>query len=238
MENKSFIKRIYYTYLGYIYWLARETRRRKILGIRLSSLIRLGAVVLSVWAWLGSWGRPALVITLLFFLWVQYSYWHARRAGYFRFVADGNPNLPQGDVAPLKKDQRVPLFASGEFSLKNRETVVLFQPAQYWQVPLGDHVVMVEEAPGYYLYQFFNATTLQAVQEGCVLYGPRPQPALSVRFFSIWGPEFDEDTVTLLRGKASKPLQKVRTIYFSFDNTQHERLVWHNLVHDARRVRS
>ncbi len=234
MENVTILKRVYFAYLGYVYWFARETTRRKILGIRPRTLIRLLTFILPIWAWLGEWGQAALIGTIILFLWVQLTYWHTRRAGYFRFVADPKNELPQDDLTPLPPNKHVQLFATGEFSLKDRENVVLFHKAEYWQMPLGDHGLMVEEYPGSFLYQFFNATSLQMVQHGVVLYGSQPRPALSITFLSTWGPEFGDD-ITKNSEKAAK---KQRTIYLSFENPIDERLVWHNIIEDARRVRS
>lgn len=234
MENVPLLKRIYFAYLGYVYWFARETSRRKLLGMRLRSLIRLLSLVLPVWAWLGGWGQTALIVTVLLFLWVQFIYWHSRRAGYFRFVADSKDELPQGDLTPLPPNKHVHLFATGEFSLRYRENIVLFHPAEYWQMPLGDHGLMVEELPGHFLYQFFNATTLQTVKHGCVIYGAQPRRALSVTFLSTWGPEFNDD----ITNNPDKAAKKQRTIYLSFKDAESETQVWHNIVFDARRVRS
>lgn len=143
--------------------------------------------------------------------------------------------MEAGELTPLPKKEHVAVCASGTFSLRDWEKNVVLRPAEYWQVPLGDHAIMVEHEPGRYLYQFFSAETMQELNTGWLLYGSHPRPAISVTFLSSWGPEFNEDTVSLLR--STRP-NKARTIYLSFANDEQENAVWQNLIFDARRVRS
>jgi hypothetical protein len=114
----------------------------------------------------------------------------------------------------------------------------MFMPAEYWQVPLGDHAIMVQHLPGRYLYQFISAELLQNLERGWLLFGPNPNPAVSITFLSTWGPEFDDQTFSLLGRSNSKPVEKVRKVYLSFDNEEFEQAVWQNLLFEARRIRS
>jgi len=61
--------------------------------------------------------------------------------------------------------------ATGLFGTAHWETKLLLRPATYWQVPLGEHVVMVEYEQGKFVYQFFSATGLQNIQQGVLLNG-------------------------------------------------------------------
>ena len=236
MDIMSFLKRIYYSYIGHVYWLAYQTEQRRILGVRLSTLIRWAAFLLPLVALWQGWGSVALVVSLVVFLLVQWTYWRARRAGYFRFVAASDQAVPEGELEVLPPYERVPLRATGTFSVKEYDKNVLLQRAEYWQVPLGEHAVMVEHAPGRYVYQFFSAATLRQIQQGWLLHGPRSQAALAISFLSNWEAQGDTDQIRFF-GDAP-PAGALQTIYFSFDSTQDERAVWHNIVHDARRVRS
>ncbi len=238
MENINFIKRTYYRYLGVMYWLIHWTDTQKILGIRFSSLIRLFSLALPIVGWVQNWNRAALVVAILIFLWIQFSYWRGRRTGYYRFIAQDKALLATTNIDSLQADKHISVCATGIFSLKDWEKNVVFRPARYWQVPLGDHAVMVEHEPGRYLYQFVSAKLMQDLKKGWLLYGSQPNPALSITFLSSWGPEFNDENFSLRGTNKSKPTEKLRTIYLSFENTESEEAVWHNLLYDARRVRS
>lgn len=238
MENVNLLKRIYYRYLGVMYWLIHWTDIHRILGIRASSLIRLFSLALPIVAWIQGWGRGAILVALLLFLWIQFSYWRGRRSGYYRFVGQESKLLSENDINPLKMNKHVQVCASGIFSLKDWERNVVFRPAEYWQVPLGDHAFMVEHEPGRFLYQFVSATLMQNLQKGWLLYGSKASPALSISFLSTWGPEFNDDQFSFRGKNKKKAAEKLRTIYLSFDNKETEEAVWQNLLYDARRVRS
>ncbi len=238
MENISLPKRIFYRYLGAMYWLIHWTDTRRVLGIRASSLIRLFSLALPILAWIQRWNRTGLILALLFFLWIQFSYWRGRRAGYYRFVGKDVDLLSSGEINPLQTNKHIPVCATGIFSLKNWESNVVFRPAEYWQVPMGDHAIMVQHEPGRYLYQFISVKLMQNLRRGWLLFGSQPSPALSISFLSTWGPEFSDENFSLLGRDQDKPVEKLRTIYLSFENEAYEDAVWHNLLFDARRVRS
>ncbi len=236
MENINFAKRIFYRYLGAMYSLIHWTDTHKVLGLRASSLIRLFSATLPILAWIQRWNRVGLILALLFFFWIQFSYWRGRRSGYYRFIAENVELLSTSKSTPLQTNKHIPVCATGIFSLKDWESNVIFRPAEYWQVALGDHAFMVQHEPGRYLYQFISAKLMQDLQKGWLLFGSQPSPALAITFLSTWGPEFSDDNFSLL-GK-DKPVEKLRTIYLSFDNKEHEEAVWNNLLFDARRVRT
>jgi hypothetical protein len=221
-----------------MYWLIHWTDTRKLLGIRISSLIRLFSLALPILGWIQNWNRTALALALIIFLWIQFSYWRGRRTGYYRFVGEDTTLLATTNIDPLQPDKHIAVCATGVFSLKDWEKNVVFRPARYWQVPLGDHAVMVEHEPGRYLYQFVNAKLMQDLKKGWLLFGLQPSPALSISFLSSWGPEFSEENFSLRAKNKGKPSEKLRTIYLSFDDKDNEEAVWQNLLYDARRVRS
>lgn len=238
MANLSPLKRLYYTYLGYFYWFAYQTSKPRIFGLRPRTLILLLPIAALIYGWLARWDSLIMLLLALLLLALLLTYWRTGRAGYFRFVPAAEQALPEGRLESLPPNARTPLRATGSFSVSSREEKVLLQPAEYWQVPLGDHVLMVRETADRFLYQFFKAETLQTVRQGWLLHGPRPQRALAVSFLSSWGPEFDIGNRFYLMETADEQPKKQRTVYLSFDDERHERLVWHNIVQDARRVRS
>lgn len=238
MPHDSLSRRLYYAYLGYMYFFTYETSRRRILGIRLRTLVFLLPLALLAWGWLRRTDWMLIVGTLLL-AWLLITYWRAGSQGYYRFVPDMDQSLPpEGELAGLEENEHVDVLATGLFSVERREANVLLQPAEYWQVPLGDHAVMVKLGPERFLYQFFNATTLQSVRHGRLIHGPSPQRALAVTFLSSWGPEFATGPRFYLFDLPGEEPQKQRTVFLSFHNAVQERAVWHNIVLDARRART
>jgi hypothetical protein len=239
MQDLSLLKRLYYYYLGNIYAFAYRTDRRRFLGARISSWIKFLMLVLLVAAWLFRLGSVALILALLLALWVRLLYWRAQKAGYSKFIPDKTAVVPTAELDPLSPNQHVKVRATGLFSLIDKEEYVLLQPAEYWQVPLGDHIVMVHRTAGSYLYQFFNASTLQEVQHGWLVFGSEPLKTLAITFGARWGPAFTEyGQLYYTGGNGDKtPAQKL-TIYFTLANEAEHRAVWHTIVQDARRVRT
>jgi hypothetical protein len=239
MQNLSSLQKMWLNYLGYMYALAYFTTHHRLLGLRLSSWLRFLSLALVVIAWTRGWGTAWLAGALLLAAWLNVTYWRAGRAGYNKFVPDEAAVLPTEPLSPLPPNQRVPLQATGIFSVNNREDFALLRPAEYWQAPLGDHIVMVQQRPGQFRYQFFTATSLQEIHVGWLIYGRKPHRALAVSFLVMWGPDFNELTqvyMTHHNSSSSRPLAR-RTVYFTFDEDATRRAVWHNLVYDARQAR-
>lgn len=238
MPGVSLPRRLAYTFLGYLYWLAHQTESRRLLGLRYSTLVKLSAVALVFLALAYRWGEIALYLAIGLLAWVFLAYWLAGRAGYFRFVPVDEELIGGENASKLPPYQRVPVTATGTYSLQSWEKNVLFRPAAYWQVPRGDHAVMVEHQPYRYLYQFFNAQMVEEFRCGWLIYGPHPSPAISVSFLSIWGPEYAEVQYSIF-GSEPKPVEpKMRTIYFSFAGEEEERIVYQNIIHDLQQARS
>ncbi len=232
MAEIPLFKRLYYVHLGNLYWFSHYTSIHRLLGIRYSTLIKLLALLLMLAAWIFRWNEIARYASLLLTVWIFIAYWRAKRANYFRFVP-ATTDLPiPSDLDRIAPYRRIPLLATGVFSLQDWERSVLLRPAEYWQVPRGDHALMVEHRPRKYLYQFFGAQTLQNLQRGWLLYGWRPKPALAITFISIWGPEFSEIQFSIFGAekKAKKP--KIRTIYISFTSEEAEQAIYQNILND------
>jgi len=238
MENISLPKRLFYRYLGVMYWLIHWTDVQKVLEVRLGTVIRWFSLAVPILGWIQGWHLAGMILALLFILWIQFSYWRGRRSGYFRFVGETADPFSSAEITPMQKNKHIPVCATGIFSLKDWEENVVFRPAEYWQVPLGDHAIKVEHAPGRFLYQFISADLMQDMQKGWLLFGSRPNRAISVTFLSIWGPEFSDENFSLGGNSRKKAMEKVRKIYLSFEEDEHEVSVWNNLLFDARRVRS
>ncbi|MEZ4518440.1 MAG: hypothetical protein R3C44_17020 [Chloroflexota bacterium] len=207
------------------------------LGMKVRNwLILVGLVLLGV-AWVRQWPNWAILIIALLLIWLVLSFWLAGRSNYIRFVPNGDSMMAASDLNSLSPNEKVPAQATGSFSVSGYNNNVLFQPANYWQVPLGDHIVMVEQKPGKFLYQFFSADTLQSVAGGWLLYGAEPQEALAISFLSKWGPEYTKFQV-YEDGEESPVPAKLTTIYLTFESESQRDRVWQTIVADARRART
>jgi hypothetical protein len=230
------MKHLYYRYLAFIYALTYRTSHRRFFGFAIGWWVKLLALGLLLMIWTQQWERGVLVLALLLSGWVFLVYWRAHRVGYVKFIAE--PKTSPTDPVPLSANQRVPMWATGIFIVRDGGNYRLLNPAEYWQVPLGDHIVMVKLGPERYAYQFFNAAGLLEVQPGSLLFGTILRHTLAVTILETY--------------QAIEPIQfnfadpdklddlpsKKRVLYFTFANAEIQRAVWHNLVHDAQRVRS
>ncbi len=238
MSSLPLPQRLVYAYLGWIYAFTRWTSTHTLLGMRFRTLILLASFLLVVVAWWQNWVSWAFWLTAILFVYLAFIYWRSARIGYFRFVPDKHSQLPEGDLAQLLPNEHVDLRVTGTVSVQSREEKVLKHSAEYWQVPLGDHIVMVKRSADRFLYQFFDAESLQTIRRGWLIHGREPQPALEVVFLSQWGPEFASPTFYLFGGTEGKVEPKPRALYFSFESEDAETAVLHNLIADARRVRA
>jgi len=226
----------YSRYLAFVYAFTYRTNRRRFIGFAISSWVKLIALGLLLVAWIQQWDRRLLVLILLLVAWAFLIYWHSHRAGYVKFIAQ--PRSAPADPVPLPANQRVPLWATGIFIVREEGDYRLLSPAEYWQVPLGDHIVMVKTGPERYAYQFFNAAGLLEVEPGSLLFGSVLYHTLAVTILethlALEPAQFNfanPDTLDVLSNKK-------RVLYFTFADAGTEQAVWHNLVHDARRVRA
>lgn len=240
MDNFSPSQKLYYRFLGQLYALTFWVRWRRFLDIRLQDWITWLSVAAILLTWMTEMAWSWRLLTLGWGGLIQVAFRTARRAGFNRFVPDQDDALPPAtSIQPLPDNQRVGVRATGVFSLSQREDFVLLrQPAEYWRVPLGEHIVMVEQAPGRFLYQFFNAQTLQAVKNGWLIFGTQPQRALAISFLVTFGPEHNDSTLYyFVGGGQGTPPPRPRTIYFSFADEATHRLVWQSIIQDARQAR-
>jgi hypothetical protein len=234
MQEFGIPKRIYYYFLGNLYWFTHNTSTHTVLGVRYSMIVKLAAIILALAAWVYDWGRIPFAISIALIIGIYLAYWSARRSGYFKFVR-GKPAYPDDlEYQKLPPYERVPCIATGIFSVSDWEKSILLKPADYWQVPHGDHALMVEYIHHKYLYQFFNVPRIKDLQKGWLLYGSHPNPALSISFLSIWGPEFTKELFNIFRSEP-KPIEPVvRTIYLSFSSLNEEEIICQNIMSDIQ----
>ncbi|NHZ71666.1 MAG: hypothetical protein GWP17_01095 [Aquificales bacterium] len=232
------MKRFYYRYLGLAYAFTFFTSKRKFLWVSIERWLKLLTIALLVSALIFRWGQVAVGVTAVILVWLYFSYWRANKTGYSKFVADSKMALPAGELTTLPANQKVQIKATGIFSVKDLDDFVLLQPATYWQVPLGEHVMMVLLADNTgYRYQFFNPHTLQRIQKGWLLFGSQPQRTLAISLLSEFGEAFIDQQNQFSFGREKKRKGIKRTIYLSFADEADEILVWHNIVRSAREAR-
>ena len=219
LHDLSFGRRLFYRYLGLAYGFTYWTSHKTFLGATWQGWIKFLAFGLLLAALIFRWGVWGIGGTAVFLVWIYFSYWRAKKVGYSKFVPNDTAPLPSGDWLPPY--QRASLWATGVYHVTEFNKFLLLRPAEYWQVPLGQHIVMVEHRREKYLYQFFDWRTLQQVEAGWLIFGARPLATLAVTFVSAWVDE----------GK--KP--EVRTIYLSFSAAQAQTAVWRTIIKDVNR---
>jgi len=234
MHDLPIFKRLYYRYLSNAYAFTYHTSLRTVVGITIGGWIKLLAVALLACAFILRWGELMVGVTAVLLIWVYFSYWRAKRAGYSHFVADDGPlSFPDKAQPNLPPNQKVKTWATGVFSVSDQDDFMLLRPAEYWQVPLGEHIIMVQQRKTKkYRYQFFNASTLQQVQKGWLLFGARPRETLAVTLLSEFGPDFESQQVSqFMSGREHNKKKGVpRTVYLSFASNAERELVWDNII--------
>ncbi|MCP5101120.1 MAG: hypothetical protein GY943_36685 [Chloroflexi bacterium] len=234
MQNLSPFRQLQLTYLGRIYAFTYITKLKKVFGFRISSLLTGGSLGLFLISWIFNWAGFLIILLLLLAIGIRIVYWRANRAGYSKFIEDKTAVFPSSEFPQFPPNEHIKFRASGKFAISSREDSVLLRPAEYWKIPLGDHIVMVEQAPGYFLYQFFNEETIEAVQAGSLIFGHEPHRALSVTFCSKWGPEFNDlaQFYYVKNGTDAPPPCNKRTIYLTFANEEEQTAVWHSITNN------
>lgn len=233
MHDLSPLQRLQIETLGRLYAFAYVTSIRRFLSGRLSSWIKLGTLTLFFVSLLLGWPVWITLSLLALTVWVRFFYWRARRRGYSRFVPEADAVAPPESSAPLPPNKRIKLRATGAFALSTREESVLLRPAEYWRVPLGDHVVMAEKVPGTFLYQFFNGETVEQLEVGWLVFGQDPLRTLAITFCTEWGPEFTDLSQLYYVGNGDGAPCQQRTILLSFEDEAALTAVWQT-IHRAQ----
>jgi hypothetical protein len=193
----------------------------------MSLVVRFLPLVAGLVAWVQGRGLVWLIAGVAWAVFFTFLYWKARRDGYVRFMGDAGP--PPADAALLPPNQKVAVRATGVFGVADREDYVLERPAEYWRVPLNEHIIMVQQSPGRFLYQMFHSGTLHEIQPGRLLHGARPRAALAIRITVTWGPDvarYEAAAENANRnGHAPEPKNQ-RWLYLTFDDEASRRQVW------------
>ncbi len=219
---------------GLLYAFLYYATRRQLFGFALAGWLRFLSLVLLGWAAVRQWPFYQVVVVATVAVLLRFIYWRAQRAGYVRFVPAGlTAPDPRADIPD---EQKLPVKATGMFSVKDREEYVLLRPADYWRVQNGDHAIMVEQMPGRFLYQFIQPGTLQQIEPGALCFGRTSRPTLALTFLTSWGPQHATGPVTMYSpGPNGKASMLERTAYLSFEKALDLEIVWRNLLRDSHR---
>jgi hypothetical protein len=209
-----------------------QTQRRTFLGFSLAGWLKNLPLLLLLIAWLLEEPTPVLLLALALALMMRLLYASAERAGFVTFVPDTGLSLAE-KVKPPADNRQIKVCATGTFAVHEREAYLLLRPATYWRMPLGEHVIMVEERPGRFLYQFLRAETVERLRPGRLLFGSQPQIALAIQFLSAWGPDAATPGKAYFVGGDGEPAPVKRTVYLTFANEEERQAVWRNLLRDA-----
>lgn len=218
------------SFRGRLYAFAFLTDLTYFLGFRRSSWLKLASILLVVLAIVLRTGWLGIGLAVVVVIGVYGLYFAARRSGYVQFVALKTAKLPEPNTV-LRKEQKVALRATGKFSLMERERYLVQKSAEYWHYPLRQHVIMVEEAPGRFLYQFIMAENIQVVDAGYLHLGRAGQRAIRIVYGTDWAPELvNPGAAYYVGGGFGDPKLPERTIYLTFDAEDDWQRVWQSLT--------
>lgn len=211
--------------LAYLY----ITRLHHFLGLSWSAWLRLIPFLLFLLGVVMLWPICLILLWLVLavVLWLVYAV--AGRMGYQRFIEDDGYRPDPHAVIP-RPEEKVACRATGIFSLHDREDYVLEHPAEYWRVPLGQHIFMVQFRPGRYLYQVIKPEFVQTVTPGFLLFGAQPRRALAVTFYLTWGPQYSEYKLYYVGTDNAPTPEQERTVYLTFKEEAQLQRVWRSLV--------
>lgn len=218
--------------IGWLYAFVYQISRQQILAFSLAGWLKLALLCLAFWGLLRGWPAIPLLAPVAAALFFHLLVWWIGRQGYVYFMAATRP--APGDAPSLADNEQVSLRVTGLLATKDREVYLLNRPAQYWRVPLGEHIFMAEHEPGRYLYQFVRRETLRSVKAGRLLFGSQPQETLAVEFWASWGPAFAnlEDAYYVSQEKEFPQIKRV--LYLAFDRSEQRDIVWRNLIRKTR----
>lgn len=152
--------------------------------------------------------------------------WQLRRRGYLHF--EPHPLSEAIPADPLPASKKIPIRASGNFSVSNRTRYFVEETAFYQTFKTRERMIMVAIEPSRYLllaqsleaeigwwYTFFTPQVIQAIEPGQVRFGARLRPALRITYHSL-----ETDTPEIL--------------YLSFNSPEARRQVLADLRADSK----
>jgi hypothetical protein len=216
--------------IGSLYALLYHTEQKRLLGFAVAGWLKNLPWLFASFAWPFGLDLVWIVAGIALAIILRFLYWRGKRAGYIRFVSEEDRQLSPGTDSSVV-NQKVPVRASGTFSVKSWEKYVRQYPAEYWRVGMGDHALMVNYSSGLFLYQFIQPSGLETVIPGKLCTGRKSEPTLEITYLSNWGPESTEISFNFFaRENSSTPAKSRRKIYLAFDSLEQRGRVWKSLT--------
>ena len=188
-------------------------------------LVGLAVAALVYW-WPSPW--PATLLALLFLGYLLVLVW-ATRQGYLCFepLPEGAAVLQNPAVArPLDKEEKVPVRASGWFTVQEKVQYYVDLEADFETVGTREHIVLGRVHPSRFLlvgrwpsedwgwwYIFFEPHMIRTMTVGHLCHGPNPELAIRITY------ELDPETQ--------------QTAYLGSDSTSALQQIWEDLLLDA-----
>lgn len=221
------------TNLGRLFAILYITRLRYFLGLSWSTWLRILPFIIFLIGVVLLWPLWFSLLWLLLTVVIWLVYIVAGRMGYQRFIVDEGYRADP-DFGQLGTDEKVALRATGIFSLHDREDYVLEHPAEYWHVPLGQHIFMVQYRRGRFLYQVIKPEFIREITPGFLLFGAKPKRALALSFYVTWGPQYSEYELYYVGADNAPQPDQERTVYLTFTNEGEMQRVWRSLREHRR----
>ncbi len=220
---------------GALYAFLFATDKHMFIGATISGWLKNVPLLLIPFMLLLGWPIAWPITMLILAIILRLLYWRARRDGYVRFTVE-KAQQPGQDGSNLADNEKVPLRATGVFSVQDWEAYVLGRPAEYWRVARGDHAVMVRHSTGRFLYQFVRSDSVESIESGLICHGSRPYKALAINYLSIWGPNSEDvDFMFYTPGDDSNPARRKQKMFLAFEDEATRDAVWYNLLNGADR---
>jgi hypothetical protein len=235
-ELRSLVTRAYHSTLAFTLALAYRSNHQTFLGITLARWIKTVTLVPILVTLVQGYGIFATVLAVSLFLWVRIVYWRARLNGYIQFVPDSG-GVDTGDQPPpLAADQRVRSWATGTFRVNGEGEYLMLRPAEYWQVPLGDHIIMARVGKDRFKYRILEPESVRELRLGSLLFSTRLRHSLAVTFIELQMDDPSAQFVFTATSRRDMAPGREQTMYLTFENELHQRTVWHNLTRNMRGV--
>ncbi len=216
--------------IGSLYALLYYTDQKRILGFAIAGWLKNLPWIFALFAWPFGLDPVWILAGIALAIFIRFLFWRGKRAGYIRFVSEEDRQLSPGTES-TSVNQKVPVRASGTFSVKSWEKYVRQHPAEYWRVGMGDHALIVNYSSGRFLYQFIQPSGLEMVIPGKLCSGRKSEPTLEITYLSSWGPESTEISFNFFaREDDNKPAKSRRKIYLAFDSLEQRGRVWKSLT--------
>ena len=184
---------------GVILQFAYRLRRHLVSGWSLArwlALLGLGVVVVAaIWSWPNPW--PIVIVGGALVAYVAILAWSAR-LGFVRFRPGLDPQDPFFEITPVPTPgdlERLPVRASGSFSVEGEEQYFVDLDADFQTAATQEHMILARVHPSRFLllgrwpkfelgwwYIFIQPDMIQAVSLGTLHHGPQARLAVRISY--------------------------------------------------------